>query len=228
MFPNGKYFLIYVISQIHQIFDSQPVSQVCANSELSDISCSFAFTNIDTISTRYISVVINVDGMSSAFQSNNYEIWPLIWPSINLPPNRRKLFKYLLFVLLYHGECKPTFSDYRSRDVNCFNCILFMCCGVLVQLKVVTISADLLAKATRINMVQFNGYHGCSNCLKGQFDEGSWKMLFPVEEPCPLRNPVLHLLYIADTESFNKHLFVLLSLIRSIPCVTFDILHLIH
>ena len=77
--------------------------------------------------------------------------------------------------------------------------ISFLCCNVLlvsqlqsfsctrdqfvVKFKVITLVADLPAKADCLRMVQFNGYHSCPWCtIPGEYSRCYKKMLFPLPE----------------------------------------------
>lgn len=119
-----------------------------------------------------ISFTWNTDGIP-VFKSSKYSIWPMYLMINELPYHQRKEKSNMIFYGLWFGElkpsinlfCEPLLQSLRTLEMNGIDIIIndkvenikaFLICG----------TADLPAKATALNMVQFNGKYSCSVCLQ--------------------------------------------------------------
>ncbi|XP_037269065.2 uncharacterized protein LOC142818140 isoform X1 [Rhipicephalus microplus] len=130
-----------------------------------------------------ITLTVSADG-SPVFKSTNYSIWPVHLTVNELPPHRR--WSNIICALLWYGTKHPDMTlvleafaeqmNELSTEGICWNVN-----GRQVHSKVycITAVADAPARASMQNVLQFNGYYGCSWCLHpGEFIEGCVK--YPV------------------------------------------------
>ncbi|XP_053390624.1 uncharacterized protein LOC128553487 [Mercenaria mercenaria] len=119
-----------------------------------------------------LSFTWNTDGVP-VFKSSKYSIWPMYLMINELPYSARKEKTNMLFYGLWFGDLKPSINLFckplqdslkkletdgldvkfegRTENVKCF-----LLCG----------TADLPARSTALNMIQFNGKYSCSRCLQ--------------------------------------------------------------
>lgn len=119
-----------------------------------------------------ISFTLNTDGVP-LFKSSKFSIWPVYLMINELPFKQRKQSENMIFCGLWFGDAKPFmgtfFRPIHSRlkkleeegitvtvDNENVNCKAFLIC----------ITADLPAKSTLMNMIQFNGAFSCSKCYE--------------------------------------------------------------
>ena len=119
-----------------------------------------------------ISFTWNTDGIS-VFKSSNYSIWPIYLAINELSLDKRwnsnntilaglwlghQKPDMLLFLKLFTESLTTLYSEgvrFSSPDIQeTFICRVMLLCG----------TCDLPAKAIVYNMLQFNGYYGCSLC----------------------------------------------------------------
>ena len=128
-----------------------------------------------------ISFTWNTDGIP-VFKSSKYCIWPLYFAINELPIHKRWCGDNLLLAGLWFGYQKPNMLTYLKPFVeslstmhagvtmcspdttSSFKCHARLLCG----------TSDLPAKAMVLNMMQFNGQHGCAHCTQSgeQFSTG--------------------------------------------------------
>ncbi|KAM7306423.1 uncharacterized protein ISCGN_010127 [Ixodes scapularis] len=116
-----------------------------------------------------LTVSMNADG-SPVFKSANYSIWPVQLTLNELPPCLR--WRSVVLPLLWYGAKHPNmtlllqaFTTQMERLAE--DGVTWNAGGVTVNSKVYCIScvADSPARAAMQNVMQFNGYYGCSWCL---------------------------------------------------------------
>ena len=135
-----------------------------SRSPLKDVSVpqTFGSNNIMTIS-----LTMNSDGVRIV-NSKKRSLWPLWLSVLNLPPILRCKFVNIVLAKLWLGQGKPDWEiffseikDRLSKDVSIeYNGISW---NVVFEVKLLV--ADLPAKASILNMQQFNAYFGCTLCL---------------------------------------------------------------
>ena len=114
-----------------------------------------------------ISLAMNSDGVRIV-NSKNRSLWPLWFSILNLPPILRCKFANIVLANLWFGRGKPNwkiFFDQVKEELDESVSIEYN--NVMWTLKFDTkfLVADLPAKASILNMQQFNAYFGCSICL---------------------------------------------------------------
>ncbi|KAH6920825.1 hypothetical protein HPB50_028184 [Hyalomma asiaticum] len=127
-----------------------------------------------------ITLTVNADG-SPVFKSSNYSIWPVHLTINELPPHIR--WSNVICALLWYGTKHPdmtlllgAFAE-QMKELSTEG-IHWSHNGEQLHSKVYCITgvADAPARASMQNVLQFNGYYGCSWCLHpGEFIEGSVK-----------------------------------------------------
>ena len=119
-----------------------------------------------------ISFTWNTDGLP-LFKSSKMGIWPLYLMVNELPYKMRKKKENMIFYGLWFGNTKPVMSLFSKPLFEVLKVLeddgisvtvggtekrihAFLICG----------SADLPAKSSVMNMIQFNGKYSCSTCLQ--------------------------------------------------------------
>ena len=231
---NGSYFLLDIEHQMLQILKSNPGILHINFDDSSDIKNSTHFRSVYVPSDDYIYIILNVDGLASVFQSKNYKTWTVLATIVNLSPELRKNFLNILFCCLYYGSVKPDFSFFMRTLVNHLQNVNFRYDSSWIKFKVVTLCADLPAKASCLNMVQFNGYFACPMCLvEGSYCSDSRKVLHPITSEGCLRTQESHCMHVRNaaingTPSFGVKGPSPLSEVMSVPNVPFDCMHLLY
>ncbi|XP_071851491.1 uncharacterized protein [Apostichopus japonicus] len=138
------------------------------------IYTSFSQTG-EPLSSSYpynISFCLNTDGIP-VFKSSKVSIWPVYLMINELEYKLRRQKENMLFCGLWCGESKPLFSVFSRPFLHSLKNLEEQ--GVTVQVNekkevckgfVLSSTADLPAKSALMNMVQYNGKHGCPNCLQ--------------------------------------------------------------
>lgn len=233
---NGSCYILDLQSQLKQIIDDNEdifTFYVDKFGGISDIINSKSFHYIDSDHIKHIYIILSVDGMSSKFQSKMYHVWPIVASILNLHPRLRRQFKNLLFCMLYYGDQKPNFQKYLSLLVDQLHSISFIYANYTVKVKVITLCADLPAKALCLNISQFNGYYGCPMCLiRGEYNSELHRMLYPFDDSSPLRDQMSHQMHINQTSVDNQCYGVKgstpLSRVMPVPNLPFDSMHLLY
>ncbi len=106
-----------------------------------------------------IHLILNSDG-AKLVKSNTPHVWPIWFAIADLPPKLRSAFKNLTLSVLYYGRGKPNWDacfEFISSQLS--RCEKIVHDGLEYSLKfsVTFLIADLPAKASILNMKQFNG-----------------------------------------------------------------------
>lgn len=231
---DGSYFELDVRWQLEKIINDNENIFDSFEDNISDMLFSKAFARCEEEGIKYIYLLVNSDGVASAFQSKRYQIWPIVASILNLHPRQRRKFHNLLVCMLYYGKAKVDMIKYLQMFVKQINGMTFEHNDLTVKVRVVTLIADTPAKAACLNITSFNGYFGCPNCsLRGFFDTDMHKMLYPLDEEAPLRNESTYALNLAEAEKTGKPFRGVkgpspLAYIMRLPIVPFDQMHLLY
>eukprot|EP00111_Clytia_hemisphaerica_P021910 TCONS_00064415-protein len=140
---------------------------------------------------------LNSDGVS-LFKSSTYSVWPVYLRINELPPYMRNCKEFKLLPCLWFGKQKPYMRTFLRPLVDAMKTlfhsgiIIRFADGTKVNVRMVISGGlfDLPAKCLAQEMVQFNGYFGCSFCeIKGEQatsngkKKGS-KTVFPLNKDC--------------------------------------------
>eukprot|EP00734_Pompholyxophrys_sp_LG126_P000182 Pompholyxophrys_sp_v1_NODE_31_length_3649_cov_4.542571.p1 type:complete len:426 gc:universal NODE_31_length_3649_cov_4.542571:2515-1238(-) len=121
---------------------------------------------------------LNTDGVQ-LFKKSSYAFWPLFALFYDLPPTKRYKFKNIALAGMWFGHDKPNMNLFLQPcvdDINNSESAPLLIANEATPLKlfVITISADLPAKALLLNSHQYNGVCGCHQCEEeGVICEGS-------------------------------------------------------
>ena len=136
---------------------------------------------------------MNTDGVSS-IKSSNFVLYPVWFMMANLPERRRCSYRNMILGAVFSGEGKPCWSTMmqpifdqmrRFRNGLTVN-VRGICLKVVVEVDYVI--CDMVAKASLMNQTQFNGRHGCPNCLsKGRICSTKKVWIYPYGEDDVLR-----------------------------------------
>ena len=148
---------------------------------MTDMKLPDCFDHLKKQLTVYL--IFNSDGVK-VIKSDNRQMWP-VWLAIaNLPPIKRSMFLNIVLAVLWFGNNKPDWSvllpDFEERLKN-FPCnVQFQGKEYSLRFKCVLLVADLPARASLLNMIQFNGTYGCNVCLvQTQVDEEKGIRYYP-------------------------------------------------
>ncbi|XP_072145539.1 uncharacterized protein [Dermacentor andersoni] len=136
-----------------------------------------------------ITVTINTDG-SPVFKSSKYSVWPIQILVNELPFDIR--FCNIVVGALWFAKCHPPAHLFMLTFVKVFNnmnTISWQHAGERINSKVFVTCCcvDSPARASLLNMKQFNGFYGCSWCLeKGTAVERTLRYI-PGESAAALR-----------------------------------------
>ena len=117
-------------------------------------------------------LILNTDGVA-VVHSNTDQFWPVFISIADLPPILRSSFVNIVMASLWYGNGKPdwdlVFSRFKEELCKLENIRIPVIIGgreVLFKViaKVIFIVLDAPAKASVLNMKQFNGKFGCSMC----------------------------------------------------------------
>ena len=115
-------------------------------------------------------MILYTDGLS-VFKNPQKSIWPVILSLCELPPGMRQSKLNKIIAGVWFGNGKPNSTVLFSKLVDELKYIEENPLNVSIngkskyvniQLNIVLV--DTPAKATVLDMVQFNGYYGCPNC----------------------------------------------------------------
>ena len=118
-----------------------------------------------------VGVILNTDAVP-LFKSSSSSVWPVYLEIANLPPHLRFRHDNTITCGLWVGKKKPnmaTLLEPTLKELNYLSVVGFQF-NSPVGLKTVRVKAlfgvfDMIAKASVLNMKQFNGRYGCPNCL---------------------------------------------------------------
>lgn len=230
---ENVYLIVDLEVQLRKLISEYSDFFSTPNYGLSDISGSDCYDNMDSDQVKFVYIILSTDGVSSVSQSKAYQLWPIMASVINLHPLRRRRFKNLLLCMLYYGNSAPNFDKFLSLFVKQIESVSFYIENFLVKIKVVTLCADLPAKAKCLNMVNFNGYFGCTNCLiHGTYHSEFRKVIYPItSEPSPKRNSTSHRQHVRHCHE-NRPCYGVkghspLLQVMSLPILPYDNMHLL-
>ena len=137
--------------------------------------------NADSIMT--ISLAMNSDGVRM-INSRKKSLWPLWLSVLNLPPTLRCMFVNIVLAKLWFGRGKPDwkiFFDQIKEGLDRRPTIEINGVSWTLMFEVKILVADLPAKASILNIKQFNAYFGCSLCLTKckSIGEGKKGLFYP-------------------------------------------------
>ncbi|XP_077500036.1 uncharacterized protein LOC144110817 [Amblyomma americanum] len=126
-----------------------------------------------------LTITINTDG-SPVFKSSSSSVWPIQFLINELPPCDR--LKNCLIGGLWFGQppYMRTFLTKFVEEINQFGKITWKAGHTLLSsgLRVLCCCVDAPARASVINMVQFNGLFGCPWCYNfAEFHEGAQRYM---------------------------------------------------
>lgn len=233
---GGTYYTLNLESQLQKLINKHPyiLEDSFEDYPPSDLMRSPCLKNEETSSVKHVYVIVNVDGISSIFQSRQSKIWPILASVLNLHPRFRSRFGNILFCSLYYGASKPDFQFLMTNLVNQVESVNLFVNGLHIRVKLVTLTADLPAKAACLNMTQFNGYYPCNMCqIKGVFSNEFRKMLFPDNQEIAIRTEDSFNCNAAVANDTSTTYFGIKghsSLSRLIPLseIPFDSMHLVY
>lgn len=120
---------------------------------------------------EHAALMMNTDGVQT-FKSAKHSMWPVYFSLCNLPPEIRFNEKFQIVAGAWFGPKKPDMFLFLKPSIEKLNHIMQN--GIEArtpvgkkQIKAVVLAGifDLPAKATVVNMKQFNGEYGCLYCV---------------------------------------------------------------
>eukprot|EP00734_Pompholyxophrys_sp_LG126_P000381 Pompholyxophrys_sp_v1_NODE_149_length_1514_cov_98.132968.p1 type:complete len:367 gc:universal NODE_149_length_1514_cov_98.132968:336-1436(+) len=129
---------------------------------------SFYKSNPHLLLNGNVGIGLNTDGVQ-LFKKSSYAFWPLFSVFYDLPPTERYKFKNIALAGMWFGNDKPNMNLFLKACIEDIKASqITPPIGIekesSMKLFLVTISADLPAKALLLNSLQFNGEHGCHIC----------------------------------------------------------------
>ena len=145
--------------------------------------------------------------------SNTISIWPVLAKIVELPESIAESFENLIIIglwidtdkppPLYISKCVEIITDAKfklnsegwkhssfntsqySFNTSQHTIVLFLFLENNISLRFQSFVADLPAKASFLNIMQFNGYFGCLTCVHpGEYSQSCDKIIFkPQEQP---------------------------------------------
>ena len=109
-----------------------------------------------------VSLILNADG-ATVCKSLPLSAWPVF--IADFPPFQRQRFKNLNMAAVYVGKSHKNFNiifEFFQREMQKSGVINFQGRKVTVHLNPMLLIADLIGKATILNMEQCNGFYGCT------------------------------------------------------------------
>ena len=117
-----------------------------------------------------VSFLLNTDGVP-VFKSSKMSVWPIFLMVNELPYKQRIQSSNMLLVGLWFGNTKPIIDNFTRALHNELKSMEQLGTDVVInghehncKAFLIGITADLPAKCTLLNMVQFNGAHSCCFC----------------------------------------------------------------
>ena len=114
-----------------------------------------------------VTLFISTDG-ATPFRSEKKTFWPF-WALVdNLPSHRRTALENMILVALWKGKTKPDFNSIgpmiKKELVNITTAVYCSKVEKHFDVKLGDFICDMVAKASSLNVVHFNGYYGCVYC----------------------------------------------------------------
>lgn len=139
----------------------------------------------------HISLQINTDGVS-LFHSSTFSIWPIYFIINELPSHLRFTRSNRIFAGMWFGYSKPDFSTFLKPFAESLHEIYHAGLEVNDQkIRSILLNGvfDSPARCLFMNMVQFNGFHGCPYCyVRGetvQTSERGHTLVYPFAMDSP-------------------------------------------
>jgi hypothetical protein len=238
-FDHGTCYILDMESQLERIICKYPSifhSYNRTDGIYQDLTCGSVFAQrADTISKKHIYIILNADGVKTPQSSKGYQLWPLSFTIVNLPPKERRRYENVGLLSVFYGKHKPDAQKFLQAVIENTNGLKFSVGDINIELVVTAFVADFPAKASFLNMISFNGKFGCSLCLiEGVYSREHHKMTFPFEDhPSNLRNSILHEEHSKLGTTKSPFLGVkgptLLSQLVQVPeGIPLDIMHLVY
>lgn len=179
LMAKGSFFLIFDLQK--QLYDALIISSEALFKSLKKVAVTYGRYSDITDGRLYksirrqlnarwcdLTVTLNTDG-SPVFKSNKSSVWPIQLFINELPFNIR--FQNVLIGALWFAKIHPPAHLFIKAFVNAFNKIgeIQWRHGdetVSSRVFVVCCCVDSPARASVLNMKQYNGYYGCSWCLE--------------------------------------------------------------
>lgn len=181
-----------------------------------------------------LSILMNTDG-ATLFESSPKSLWPIQFYLNFLPPSIRFHSSNIVVGGLYFGEHKPdikAFFEPLAKEIIDIQksqlCVKIERIDLRFNVSLTHASLDLPAKASVLNMHQFNGSFGCSYCLHpgksiGNTASKTKTMKYPWErDGFPSRNNLGFLENMQAMERLSKvkkHICRFFVLSRSFACI---------
>ena len=143
-----------------------------------------------------VQLILNFDG-APIFKSRKLSVWPFWLQCHNLPPKLKSSFHNITLLALWYGVSKPKWPEVLHKvrfELESLSGQTHDVFAVPIRFVFVFIVCDMPAKAAALNMMQFNGFNGCTNCLLIGRRLGS-RHIYPCDSPLKLRT----------CETFTKH-----------------------
>ena len=151
---GGLYYSLSVNEQLRTILARVVKFNIPCLSEdnLSrDITDGILFPPIEK-NTIYL--IMNTDGLSP-MNSKSLSVWPFLFSIINLPPIERRLISNIIMAGFFVGSTKPPWDDVLTHVIHQLKSGM-MIDGTLWKFQVVILVADLPAKSSICNIMNFN------------------------------------------------------------------------
>lgn len=115
-----------------------------------------------------LSAIMNTDGVN-LYSSSRVELWPIFIAINELSPAVRFARENIIIAGIWQGKGKPPFKQFLEKFTGEINQLLengIEIDGINepVKMAVICCTMDLLAKASVLNMTQFNGSGACITC----------------------------------------------------------------
>lgn len=134
-------------------------------------------------------LVINTDGVNIVKSKSSLEFYPVWIALAELPPRLRQSYRNIVLAALWCGDDKPDWGVvFTHLKKELWYGIDYSVNGTVHNAFVepIVLVADMIAKASVLNMIQCNGYYGCNLCTHpGVHVRGAHVYDFDV--PAPLR-----------------------------------------
>jgi hypothetical protein len=113
-----------------------------------------------------ISLNINTDG-APITTSTSHVLWPMVANIVELEQKSRESFKNMIFLGFWLARHKPNYKLFGDKTIEELkklmkSTIILQSCQTVINIH--TFLGDLPAKASVLNVKQFNGYYGCVAC----------------------------------------------------------------
>ena len=143
-----------------------------------------------------VQLVLNLDG-APIFKSRKLSVWPFWLQCHNLPPKLKSSYHNMTLLALWHGISKPKWHEVFLKlrfEMESLTCEIQNFLPNPFRYVFHLLVCDMPAKAAALNMMQFNGFNGCTHCLLIGERMGS-RHIYPCNSRIILRT----------SENFNKH-----------------------